>query len=266
MLIFLWLIPAAAIAGFLAGLFGIGGGIILVPTLTLLFSHFGASHAVMHNAVATSLALIIPSAAMATHTHHKQDALDSRLLKWWIPLLCLGIIIGAGISHYVTTSALTLFFALFLYVAIFFHLKNKPQTVTTTQTTPIKLWPKLITVLIGASSTLLGIGGGIFTTSTLRAFRIPIKNAIAISTVSSLIVGIGGACLNIYLGWHASGRAMYSLGYVNIAAFVAMTPILMLLAPLGAKLAHRLPDQVLSRLFLILLIIMALIMTYRVWM
>lgn len=261
----LTLLAAGASSGFIAGLFGIGGGVILVPIFSVLLLHFGASpDNVMHCAIATSLALIVPGAAMSTWRQHSMGKLSWKLYWHWAPAVLLGIMIGAFSARQASSQLLRLCFTLFIYICIAMnvwqHLRSQEQQ---QEGIPKGLNRYLGAMIIGGTSTILGIGGGLLTVNFLRLFRYPLKNAIALSTATAMLIGFAGAILNIYFGHNMPGRAMYSWGYVNWAALSIMTPTVMLTAPLGSNAANKLPSKLLQKIYFVFLFGMAAWMTFK---
>ena len=261
----LLLIAVGVLGGYVAGLFGIGGGMVLVPAFVAIFPHFGVSHAVlMHVAVGTCLALIVPGAVMSARKQHQQGNLDIWLLRSWLPPICVGIVIGALLMRVVPTAALKLLFVIFLSSATVYALvqKNREDSGGGVPPPAIK---NTGGVLIGALSVMLGIGGGTFSVPFFRFFQYPMKRAIALSSATGAFIGLGGAAGAIAAGWGVAGRAPHALGYVSITAFAILTPCMMIFAPLGSKSANALPRRLLNRIYIVFLAGMTLYMAYQTY-
>ena len=259
------LIAAGILGAYVAGLFGIGGGVVLVPAFVTIFPHFGTAHAVlMHTAVGTCLALIVPGAIMSARRQHKQGNLDMALLRSWLPGICVGIVVGSLLMPLFPTAALKLFFVIFLLSAtIYASIKTDrggpgegaPPRVTRTITGP----------LIGALSVMLGIGGGTFTVPLFRFYRYPLKRAIALSSATGAFIGLGGAIGAVCAGWGVDGRPPPSLGYVGITPFLIIAPCMLICAPLGARSANVLPEKLLNRVYVLFLAGMTIYMSYQTY-
>ena len=261
----LLLIAVGALGGYVAGLFGIGGGMVLVPAFVTILPHFGVSHAVlMHVAVGTCLALIVPGAVMSARKQHQQGNLDIWLLRSWLPPICVGIVIGALLMGVVPTTALKLLFVLFLSSATIYALLQKDRK-GSGDGIPPRAIKNTGGVSIGALSVMLGIGGGTFSVPFFRFFQYPMKRAIALSSATGAFIGLGGATGAIVAGWDVAGRAPHSLGYVSISAFAILTPCMMIFAPLGSKSANALPARLLNRIYIVFLASMSVYMAYQTY-
>lgn len=259
------LIAVGVLGGYVAGLFGIGGGIVLVPAFVTVFPYFGASHAVlMHAAVGTCLALIVPGAVMSARKQHQQGNLDVSVLRSWLPPVCIGIVIGALLMRVFPTVALKLLFVVFLLSATVYAIVKRDKE-KGGDGVPHGAVKNAGGVLIGAISVMLGIGGGTFSVPFYRFFHYPLKRAIALSSATGAFIGLGGAIGAIVAGWGVAGRPPHSLGYVSIAAFLILTPCMMIFAPLGAKTANALPERLLNRIYIGFLAAMTVYMGYQTY-
>ena len=259
------LIAVGVVAGYVAGLFGIGGGVMLVPAFVTVFPFVGTSHAVlMHSAVGTCLALIVPGAIMSSRKQYQQGNLELPLLRSWLPAVSVGIVLGALLMRVFPTLALKLLFVIFLLCATLYALMKKEAEEGSYGLPPPRI-RKAAGVFIGALSVMLGIGGGTFSVPFYRYFQYPLKRAIALSSATGAVIGAGGAIGAVVTGWGLVGRAPYSLGYVNIAAFLILTPCMMIFSPLGSKSANALPERLLKRTYIIFLGVMTLYMAYQTY-
>jgi uncharacterized membrane protein YfcA len=241
-------------AGLLSGLFGIGGGVAVVPFLAWLFAAQDfASEYVMHMAVATSLASITVTSVAAVHAHHRLGVVDWRTVYRLAPGILAGSALGSVIADRMPVDLLRAFFAVFLlFMAVQMALAWKPlpghRRISSGSYAAAG-------GAIGALSAMLGIGGGTLTVPFLVKYRFPIHNAVAISNACGFPIAVAGSLSYVALGWHKAGFPPWSLGYVHLPAFLGIIASSVLFAPLGVKLAHRLPTTRLKRLFALLLLI-----------
>ena len=244
------MIATGAFAGVMAGLLGVGGGIVIVPALFMFMDAMGVEPAVrMHVAVGTSLAIIIPTSIRSARAHSKRGSVDSELLKSLAPWLFIGVLVGAVLAGYVSGVALTSVFAVVaLLVATNMAFKNedKPLIGGGLPGTGGRI---AMGGIIGALSTMMGIGGGTLTVPTLSAFGYPMRRAVGTASAAGAIIAIPGTIGFIISGMGEAGRPPLSLGYVNLLGLALIFPMSMLLAPWGAKIAHTIPPKVLRLAF-----------------
>ena len=251
-----------AIAGVLAGLLGVGGGIVIVPVLFILFDYLEIPPQIsMHIAVATSLATIIPTSISSARSHHKKGSIDIGMLKSWAPLIFIGAAIGGVLSKYLASSSLTLIFGVIaLLVSINMAL---PKKVVIADELPKGVVGKgLLPSFIGGFSALMGIGGGTLSVPILSAFSFPIHRAVGTASAFGLVIAIPAVIGFIWSGWSADLRPPYSIGYVSIPAAVLIFSVSVFTAPLGAKLAHSLNPANLKKAFALFLFITSLRMLW----
>ena len=251
-----------AIAGVLAGLLGVGGGIVIVPVLFILFDYLDIPAQIsMHIAVATSLATIIPTSISSARSHHKKGSIDIGMLKSWAPLIFIGAAIGGVLSKYLASSSLTLIFGVIaLLVSINMAL---PKKVVIADELPKGVVGKgLLPSFIGGFSALMGIGGGTLSVPILSAFSFPIHRAVGTASAFGLVIAIPAVIGFIWSGWSADLRPPYSIGYVSIPAAVLIFSVSVFTAPLGAKLAHSLNPANLKKAFALFLFITSLRMLW----
>jgi uncharacterized protein len=251
---FLLYLVLGAAAGLIAGLFGIGGGIILVPFLSWIYSNQGMpTSLVMLAAISTSLSTIILTSLSSVNAHHKRGAIKWDIVLNLAPAILVGSLIGTLIAQQLETRMLKTIFGVFLVVVSIqtgFQIKPKKQTLVLS-----KWLGAAAGALIGAFSSLLGIGGGTLTVPLLMKCQQPIRNAVAISSACGLPIAVAGTIGYIILGWNIPGRPAWSLGYIYAPAFIGIVTSSVLFAPLGAKLAHSLPTDQLKRLFAIFIFV-----------
>jgi uncharacterized protein len=242
------LVPAGLFAGLIAGLFGIGGGVVIVPVLHGLLTAFGFGETALHVAVATSLSTIIATSFSSLNAHRKKGAVDEAVLRGWIPWVSLGAIFGAILAGIMSAQALELVFgALGLLVAAQFLFAQDHWRLA--DDLPVGPARAGIGVSLGGASALMGIGGGAFGATLMTLCGRPIHQAVATASGFGAAIGIPAAIALIVAGWSEPGRPPFSLGYVNAPAFIALGALTVTIAPFGAKLAHRLDRKLLKRLF-----------------
>ncbi len=250
---------AACIAGFMAGLLGVGGGLVMVPALYYAFSVLNFEiETKMHLALGTSLAIIIPTSIMSTRTHMKYKAVDFGLIKSFGIYIIIGVLLGTLLASKLKTAGLVLFFSIFAFlVGLFFiFLKNKLEE---TEKNIPKIFKIIIGNLIGFISVPLGIGGGSLSVPFMRLFGYDMRKAIGTSAAIGIVIAITGTVSMISSGaLFANVKSPLSFGYFNLPGFLVFVPITMLAAPLGAKVVHKVSRSLISRIFGIYLIIMSI--------
>ena len=246
-----------AIAGLMAGLLGIGGGLVIVPALAWLFTVQAFPGAtLMHYAVGTSLATIVPTALASLLAHHRRGAVNWD--AWWrlAPGIVAGALAGALLARMISSPALAIGFGLFeIAVAVQLALGRSP---TGHGTLPGRVGTGLAGLLIGVLSALLGIGGGTLTTPFLLWNGVNIRHAVGTSAACGLPLALAGAAGFALAGLGSLDQPGLNTGFIVWPAMVVMTVTSVLLAPAGARLAHHLPRMVLQRLFAVLLLLVGL--------
>lgn len=244
------------ITGLLAGLFGVGGGSVIVPVLAILFTAHGfPAELVMVMAVATSLAAIILTAVSSIVAHHRLGSVLWDKVVRLTPGILLGSILGAIVAEFISAQALRYIVAFFLfYMGLQIALQVKPKPGSTTQS---KIMDHCAGMTIGVVSAIIGIGGGSLTVPYLVKGNMPMRNAVAIGSACGLPLAVAGTVSYALLGLKAVYLPEWSLGYVYLPAFLGTSLSSIFTAPLGAKLAHSLPAAKLKRYFSLLLFIMA---------
>lgn len=247
------------IAGLLSGLLGIGGGVIIVPFLLWLFPRLGFSdESVMVMAVGTSLSTIVITSLSATLAQQKRGALDWGTTARLSPGILLGSMGGSMIAGYLPAVSLKLVFAGFLfYVAIDMLSKPAGSFVASKEVRQHPLLFMLAGLVIGALSSILGIGGGTLSVPFLIRQRFPIRSAVAISTACGFPLALAGTATYAALGWSRSDLPPASLGFIYLPAFACITLSSVLFAPLGVRLAYRWPSARLKRFLACILILIA---------
>ena len=243
-------------SGILAGLFGIGGGLVLVPFFLFLLESRGiANELLMLIAVATSLATMIITSVAATIMQHRLGAVIWKSVFNLSYGILFGVIIGSLVADSISSDNLRLIFAIYmLYVAIEMAVSSKIEARFKSLSA---LAMTMAGAVIGFVSAVLGIGGGTLTVPLLARHQVPMRNAVAISSACGLPIAIAGTLSYAILGWQKTGLPAGSVGYIYIPAFLGVVMSSMLTAPIGAKLANKLPTPQLKRYFSLLLFIVA---------
>lgn len=257
------MLVTGCVAGVLAGLFGIGGGIVIVPVLEAVLSFLGVDAAIrMHIAVATSLATIIPTSIASARAHHSRQAVDLGIVRRWAVFVLIGALLGAWIAAQVHSRVLAMIFAL-LAAVMAAKMMFFPQAKNLTEDLPTGVWVPVIPTFIGGLSSMMGIGGGIMSVTTLTIFNQPIHRAVGTAALIGLIISLPGTLGFIVSGWNDPRLPAGSFGYVNLIGFAAIAPMTVLMAPLGATIAHKFSERRLSMLFGVFLVIASVRLMYR---
>lgn len=246
-----------AVVGFMAGLLGIGGGGIMVPTLASLFAAQGVPHEhLVHMALGTSMAAIVVTAVSSVREHQKHKAILWPVVWKMVPGILIGTFAATCIATRLPSKALGIFFACFMsYVALQMVLDIKPKA---HRELPGTAALGGVGAGIGAISALVAIGGGALTVPFLTWCNVSIRKAIATSAAVGLPIAIAGALGYLLNGLGAESRPAHSVGYISLPAMLAISIVSYLTAPFGARLTHRLPVKLLKRVFAVLLVALSL--------
>lgn len=255
----IWIIYSVlgVVAGVLAGLLGIGGGLIIVPVLYEVFTQSGMDPSVnMQVAIATSLAIILVTSVSSTYTHHLHGAVLWPVFWSLTPGIMVGAIVGAGIAGHLSTLVLIIFFGVFeLFVAYKMWFAIRPDT---DGKLPDSFGMFMFGGVIGSVSAIVGIGGGTITVPFLVWCKKGMRYAVATSSACGFPVALAGVTTYFFLGQNEGGLPDQSYGYIYFPAFLPVAVMSLIFAPAGAKLAHILPVVILKKIFAILLLIIAL--------
>ncbi len=246
---------AATVAGFMAGLLGVGGGIIMVPALYYAFSVLDFDITTrMHLSAGTSLAIIIPTSIISTKTHSEYNAVDFKMVKSFGLFILCGVIAGTFLAVNLKTPALVLFFAFFAFlVGLFFiflreNLMNNPKTIS-------DVVKRTTGIVIGFISVPLGIGGGSLMVPFMRTFGYDIRKSIGTAAAVGFLIAVSGAItMSISGKMIGNVNAPYSFGYINLMGFLVFVPVTTVMARIGAKAVHKIDKKLLSKIFGIFLI------------
>ena len=249
----LGLLLSGLCAGVLAGLLGVGGGIVIVPVLYHVFTVLGIDVSVrMKIAVATSFAVILPTAIRSLRAHAKRGAVDFALLRSWSVPVFLFTLIGTVLAGFASSQVLTGIFATAaLVVAV--HLAFGKEEWRIGKELPKGAGRYALAGSIGGISAVMGIGGGTFAVPAMTLFGYPIHKAVATSSGLGIIISVPGIIGYVISGWHHPNLPPFSLGYVNLLGFLLITPTTVLTAPLGVRFAHALPKRRLIQAFALFL-------------
>ncbi|MFC2999960.1 sulfite exporter TauE/SafE family protein [Falsiroseomonas tokyonensis] len=250
------------VSGTLAGLLGVGGGIVIVPVLFNVFPLFGIPEAVqMKLAVGTSLATIIPTSIQSARKHYLKGTMDVPLLKSLAPSIGVGVLLGTVLAIWLKGEALTLVFAT-IAILVALNMGFTGADWKLRDSFPGGVLRQAIGGFIGTVSAMMGIGGGTVGVPILSMFGAPIRGAVATASVFGIIISIPASIGFIYGGWGDPLLPPLSLGYVNLIGFALIVPSSMIAAPWGVHLAHTIPPLLLKRAFALFLFITAMRMFY----
>lgn len=248
------LLVTGVFAGVLAGLLGVGGGIIIVPILFHLFHGFGVETSLaMPLAVGTSLATIVLTSMVSARNHHAKGGVDTALVKAWVWPVLIGVVIGAFAPAVIDGARVKTVFGIMLVVVSLHMLASSYWKLELFQTLPSRPLQFLLAIIVGGLSALLGIGGGTLMVPLLTIFAFPIHRAVSTASVFGLIISVPATFVYIYTGWEIDHLPPLSTGYVNWVAFAILVPMTMWFAPLGVKLAYKLNVPQLKRAFAVFL-------------
>lgn len=253
-----------AVAGILAGLLGIGGGLVIVPLLVFAFSWQGLPEAhLMHLALGTSLASIIFTSISSFLAHHRRGAVYWPVVRGVAPGVVLGTFAGSFVAAALSTTFLQVFFALFLYFVCWQMLSGRrPQP---GRSLPGAAGLNAVGGGIGIFSSLVGIGGGTLSVPFMLWCNIGIHQAIGTSAAIGFPIAVAGTAGYLINGWQSTALPAWSLGYLYLPALLGIVAASVLTAPLGVRLAHSLPVASLKKIFALLLLLVATRMLWGAW-
>ena len=249
---------AASVAGFMAGLLGVGGGIIIVPALYYAFTVLDFDIVTrMHLSVGTSLAVIIPTSIISTKTHMEYDAVDFKMVKSFGLFILIGVILGTFLAVNLKTPALVLFFSIFAFmVGLFFiflreKIVEKPKKIS-------EIVKNISGIVIGFISVPLGIGGGSLMVPFMRNCGYDIRKSIGTAAAIGFLIAVSGTITLIISGKIINNiTSPYSYGYFNFLGFIVFVPVTMVMARIGAKAVYKINKKLLSKIFGTFLIIVS---------
>ena len=249
---------AAIPVGFVAGLFGIGGGLITVPFLYYIFGSLGIDQSyIMHLAVGTSFAIIIPTSIVSVLTHHKFKAVDFNIVRSYGVYVIMGVILGTFFAASLKTKSLVLFFTIVIFILSIYLLllKEKEKDVMIN----IKLHFKIILgLIVGFISAPMGIGGAIMNVPILKFFGYSINKAIGSAAAIGFLIALFAALGFLVTGAYLKTNLPLSFGFLNIPAFLIFIPITTFMARIGAKTVHKIDKNKISKFFGIFLLVISI--------
>ena len=248
-------VAAAGVAGgLIAGLLGVGGGIIIVPVLFTVLEAIGTDPGIaIKVAVATSLATIAFTSLSSARSHHKRGAVDYTLLKRWSVPVVAGVIVGTLVAGYAPGRVLTgIFGTVALLVALNMFLRRNNESLR--PDFPNAAIRSAFGFVVGLISSMMGIGGGTLSVPILTAFGFDMRKAVGTASAIGFFIAIPGMIGYVLTGWAVADLPPWSLGYINLLAFIAIAPLTMSFAPLGARIAHAIPQKALRLAFAVFLL------------
>lgn len=252
------LITTGIFAGLLAGLLGVGGGIVIVPVLYFLFQGFDVSaQSAMLVATATSLATIVPTSLSSIKSHHDKGNVDFILLKSWCVYILIGVMIGSVlVTQYAGAWLSTLFGVVASLSALNMLFRSEKSVMA--DSLPGKFSQRIIASFIGFFSAMVGIGGGTFSVPILTAYRYQTHKAIGTAAGIGLIISLPAAIIMLIFGVTPSDAPFGTYGLVNLLGFVCIVPLTVICAPVGVKLAGIMDPELLKKVFAVVLLITGL--------
>ncbi len=255
---FLALIATGVFAGTLAGLLGVGGGIVIVPVLFFLFQSFGVSpESAMVVATATSLATIVPTSVSSIYAHKQKGNVDFNLLKHWALFILIGVLAGSWLVTRVDGTLLTMLFGVIATLSALNMLFRTGKSALFQQL-PNTAGQTVMGTSIGFFSSMVGIGGGTLSVPLLTLYNYPAHKAVGTAAAIGLIISLPGALTMLVLGSTPADAPAGTYGLVNLIGFICIVPLTVLFAPLGASLAAKLNAIKLKKIFALVLLLTGL--------
>ena len=249
------LIATGIFAGILAGLFGVGGGIVIVPVLYFLLQGFGVSpESAMMIATATSLATIVPTSLSSIRSHHSKGNIDLALIKYWAPFILVMAVVGSIIAHSVRGNALVLMFAC-IAILVSLNMLFRAGAPALVKQLPGKFGQGVMASIVGGLSVMIGIGGGTIGVPMLNAFNVRAHVAVGTAAVFGLLIALPGVITLLSIGTTPTDAPLGTWGLVYLPAFFLIIPLTILFAPIGVKIGSKLDQKQLKRAFAVVLMI-----------
>ncbi|MDP3803120.1 sulfite exporter TauE/SafE family protein [Brevundimonas sp.] len=257
------LTAAGLVGGLIAGLFGVGGGTVIVPAVFYAFEVLGVGgEGNLHTAIGTSLLTIVATSWRSLKAHRAHGAVDEIVLRTWTPWVAFGGLLGAAAAGVASMEGLALVYGVCLAL-VAAQLGLMPERYVLRPDLPTGWGRRVVGTAIGGLSAMMGIGGGSFGGMTMTLCGRPIHQAVATASGFGLAIGATATLGFVVFGWNAAGRPPLSLGYVNVPGAVVMAVLTTTVAPWGAKLAHSLDRRVLRKAFAIWLLITAALVVVK---
>ena len=261
-LMILALLAMGCFGGFAAGLLGVGGGMILVPFITMVLAARGVpDELVVHMAIATSLGTIMFTSLSSVRAHHKHGAVVWRIVKLLAPGILIGSTVGPWIGKQMNTATLSMFFGVFVAFSATQMLVNKKPAAAR----DLPKAPGMFAAggVIGVLAGLVGAGGGFVSVPFMTWCGVRIHNAVATSAALGFPIALAGTLANVVYGWGEPGLPDYSLGFIYVPALLIIVAASVVMAPIGARTAHRMPVRQLQRIFALILYSLAAYMFWK---
>ena len=251
------LTAAGLVGGVIAGLFGVGGGTVIVPAVFYAFEVLGVGgEGNLHTAIGTSLLTIVATSWRSLKAHRAHGAVDETVLKTWTPWVGAGALVGAAVAGVTSMEGLAIVYGVCL-LAVAAQMGLLPERITLRPDLPTGWGRRVTGTLIGGLSAMMGIGGGSFGGMMMVLCGRPIHQAVATASGFGLAIGAAATLGFVMFGWDAGGRPPLSLGYVNVPGAIVMALLTTAVAPWGARLAHALNRRVLKKAFAVYLVVAA---------
>ncbi len=250
--------------GFAAGLLGVGGGMVLVPFITMIFAAKGFPPTVLvHMAIATSLATIMFTSLSSVRAHHLHGAVRWPIVWLLAPGIAIGSWLGPWLAKQLNTSALALVFGVFVALSATQMILNRKPPASRELPGPPGMFA--VGAVIGVVAGLVGAGGGFLSVPFMGWCNVKMHNAVATSAALGFPIALSGTLSNMYFGWNEPLLPAHSLGYIYVPALLVIAAASVLMAPVGARAAHRMPVQKLKRIFAMVLYCLAAYMLWKAY-
>ncbi|WP_017443784.1 sulfite exporter TauE/SafE family protein [Gayadomonas joobiniege] len=262
--IFAGLAATGVFAGILAGLFGVGGGIVIVPVLYFLLQQFNVSpESAMQIATATSLATIIPTSVSSIRAHQKKGNIHGALLKLWGPIIILFAVLGSFAASQISGHSLTLMFAV-IALLVSLNMLFRSGAPALFNQLPGRFLQRIMAAAVGGLSVMIGIGGGTIGVPLLTSFNVAAHKAVGTAAVFGLLIAVPGTLVMLLTGIAPADAPFGNWGLISLPAFLILMPLTILFAPIGANIGSRLNSAQLKKGFAVLLVITGIRMIFEV--
>jgi len=249
------LIIAAMLGGFIAGLLGVGGGIVIVPVLFLVFQSIGIDPSTaMLVATGTSLMTIIPTSISSARAHYKRNNIDFDILKCWVPTMLVGVVLGSWLATVVNGLILTAIFGV-IAILVALNMLFRASAPALYQSLPNTLIQRALGGLIGFFSVMMGIGGGTLGVPSMTTFNVATHRAVGTAALFGLVIALPGTLMMLFASTTPVHAPEGTFGLVNLPGFLVIVPMTILMAPIGVKLGVKLDGANLKKMFAVFLIL-----------
>lgn len=267
----LLLLCLGAVAGFLAGLLGVGGGIVLVPGLFYVFESIQADYGfdaayLMHLSVATSLAIIVPTGFSSAYSHYKRESVDFHLVRTIGGGIVVGVVLASWIASGLDAQSMKIIFASAIMILAIVMIMGRARFAREEEAPFKPIETGIAGIVIGCISALIGIGGATLSVPYMSIKGVKMHRAVGTASALGLVIAVPATLSYIVIGWHIETLPLYSLGFVNILAWACIIPMSVAIAPLGARAAHRVSVKKLKITFAVFMVLVALNMWRKVLM